>query len=155
MTRNRYHVLAFLAIFAGWVGIPWLRHGFSSFVYHHEPHHAEPNFLLMIISTIVALSGIYLAYAMYHKKSISPEKLKAKFAFPYKVLYNKYYFDELYHAIIINPLLRLADRLFVKVDVGVVDWLVNAAGSFTVFTPDGLRISLNRSVNSGSRSWMR
>ncbi|NIO06713.1 MAG: NADH-quinone oxidoreductase subunit L, partial [Deltaproteobacteria bacterium] len=42
-------ILAFLSIFAGWVGIPWLRHGFSSFVFHHEPHHVEPNFLLMII----------------------------------------------------------------------------------------------------------
>jgi NADH-quinone oxidoreductase subunit L len=129
-------ILAFLAIFAGWVGIPWLKHGFSSFVYHHHPHHVEPNFLLMLISTLVALSGIYLAYAMYYKKSISPEKLKEKLAFPYKVLYNKYYFDELYHAIIINPLLRLSDRLFVKLDVGVVDWLVNAAGSSTVFLSD-------------------
>lgn len=90
----------------------------------------------MLISTIVALSGIYLAYAMYYKKSISPEKLKEKFAFPYKVLYNKYYFDELYHAIIINPSLRLSDRLFVKFDVGVIDWLVNAVGNFTVFLSD-------------------
>ncbi len=129
-------VLAFLSIFAGWVGIPWLKHGYSSFVYHHAPHHVEPNYLLMIISTVVALSGIYLAYAMYHKKSISPEKLKAKFAFPYKVLYNKYYFDELYHAIIINPLLKLCDFFFVKLDVGVVDWLVNGWGNFTVFLSD-------------------
>jgi len=129
-------VLAFLAIFAGWVGIPWLKHGYSSFVFHHEPHHVEPNYLLMIISTLVALSGIYLAYAMYYRKSISPEKLKAKFAFPYKVLYNKYYFDELYHAIIINPLLKLCNFLFVRLDVGVVDWLVNGVGNFTVFLSD-------------------
>jgi NADH-quinone oxidoreductase subunit L len=129
-------ILAFLSIFAGWVGIPWLKHGFSSFVYHHEPHHAEPNYLLMLISTLVALSGIYFAYAMYHKKSISPEKLKEKFAFPYKVLYHKYYFDELYHAIIVNPILKLSDRLFVNFDVGVVDWLVNGFGNFTVFLSD-------------------
>jgi len=129
-------ILAFLSIFAGWVGIPWLKHGYSSFVYHHEPHHVEPNYLLMIISTVVALSGIYLAYAMYYKGSISPEKLKAKFAFPYKVLYNKYYFDELYHAIIVNPLLKLCDFLFVRLDVGVVDWLVNGGGNFTVFLSD-------------------
>jgi NADH-quinone oxidoreductase subunit L len=128
--------LAFLSIFAGWVGIPWLKHGYSSFVFHHEPHHVEPNYLLMIVSTVVALSGIYLAYAMYYKKSISAEKLKAKFAFPYKVLYNKYYFDELYHAIIINPLMKLCDFLFVKLDVGVVDWLVNGVGNFTVFLSD-------------------
>ncbi len=129
-------VLAFLSIFAGWVGIPWLKHGYSSFVYHHQPHHVEPNYILMIVSTVVALSGIYLAYAMYYKKSISAEKLKEKFAFPYKVLYNKYYFDELYNTVIINPLLRLCNFLFKKLDVGVVDWLVNAMGNFTVFLSD-------------------
>jgi NADH-quinone oxidoreductase subunit L len=129
-------VLAFLSIFAGWVGIPWLKHGYSSFVYHHQPHHVEPNYILMIVSTVVALSGIYLAYAMYYKKSISPEKLKTKFAFVYKVLYNKYYFDELYHAIIVNPIMKLSNILFVKLDVGVVDWLVNGTGSFTVFLSD-------------------
>jgi NADH-quinone oxidoreductase subunit L len=142
-------VLAFLAVFAGWVGIPWLKHGYSSFVYHHQPHHAEPSFLLMIISTLVALSGIYLAYAMYHKKSISPEKLKSKFAFPYKLLYNKYYFDELYHAVIINPLLKLADILFAKFDVGVLDWLVNGAGSFTVFLSDVKEWFDSRIVDGG------
>jgi NADH-quinone oxidoreductase subunit L len=129
-------VLAFLSVFAGWVGIPWLKHGYSSFVYHHQPHHVEPNYLLMIISTLVALSGIYLAYAIYYKGSISPEKLKGKFAFPYKVLYHKYYFDELYHAIIVNPLLKLCDFLFTKLDVGVVDALVNGVGNFTVFLSD-------------------
>jgi NADH-quinone oxidoreductase subunit L len=129
-------ILAFLSVFAGWVGIPWLKRGYSSFVYHHQPHHVEPNYLLMIVSTLVALSGIYLAYAMYYKGSISPEKLKEKFAFPYKVLYHKYYFDELYHAIIVNPLLKLCDFLFTKLDVGVVDALVNGVGNFTVFLSD-------------------
>jgi NADH-quinone oxidoreductase subunit L len=73
---------------------------------------------------------------MYYKKSISPERLKQRFAFPYKVLYHKYYFDELYHAIIINPILKLSDHLFVKFDVGVIDWLVNGVGNFTVFLSD-------------------
>lgn len=126
-------VLAFLSIFAGWVGIPWLSKGYSSFVYHHEVHHLEPNFILMIVATLVALSGIYLAYLMYYKGSISPEKLKNKFSFIYKILYNKYYFDELYNAIIIKPLFKLADFLYKKFDLGVIDWLVNAVGDFIVF----------------------
>jgi NADH-quinone oxidoreductase subunit L len=128
--------LAFLAVVAGWVGIPWLKHGYSSFVFHHQPHHVEPNFILMIVSTVVALSGIYLAYAMYYKKSISPEKLKSKFAFIYRVLYNKWYFDELYQAIIINPIMKTSQFLFARLDVGVVDWLVNGVGNFTVFLSD-------------------
>jgi NADH-quinone oxidoreductase subunit L len=126
-------ILAFLSIFAGWVGIPWLSKGYSSFVYHHEVHHLEPNFILMLVATIVALSGIYLAYIIYYKGTISAERLKNQFAPIHKLLYNKYYFDELYNAIIIRPIFKLADILFKKFDQGVIDWLVNAAGNFTVF----------------------
>ena len=126
-------ILAFLSIFAGWVGIPWLSGGYSSFVYHHEVHHLEPSFILMIVATLVALSGIYLAYVIYYKGTISAERLKNRFSSIHKLLYNKYYFDELYNAIIIRPLFKLADFLFKKFDQGVIDWLVNAAGNFTMF----------------------
>jgi NADH-quinone oxidoreductase subunit L len=126
-------ILAFLSVFAGWVGIPWLSKGYSTFVYHHEVHHLEPNFILMLVATFVALSGIYLAYVIYYKGTISAERLKNRFSSIHKLLYNKYYFDELYNAIIIRPLFKLADFLFKKFDLGVIDWLVNAAGNFTVF----------------------
>ncbi|MCJ7458019.1 MAG: NADH-quinone oxidoreductase subunit L [candidate division Zixibacteria bacterium] len=126
-------ILAFLSIFAGWVGIPWFSKGYSSFVYHHEVHHLEPNLILMIVATLVALSGIYLAYVIYYKGTISAERLKDRFSSIHKLLYNKYYFDELYNAIIIRPLFKLADFLFKKFDQGVIDWLVNAAGNFTMF----------------------
>jgi NADH-quinone oxidoreductase subunit L len=126
-------ILAFLSIFAGWVGIPWLSKGYSTFVYHHEVHHMEPNFILMIVATLVALAGIYLAYVIYYKETISAERLKNRFAPIHKLLYNKYYFDELYNAIIIRPIFKLAEFLFKKFDQGVIDWLVNAAGNFTVF----------------------
>lgn len=125
-------ILAFLSIFAGWVGIPWLHKGYSSFVFFHHPHHAEPKIWLMLISTVVALSGIGLAYLIYYKGAISADKIKRKFAFPYKVLFNKYYFDELYSAIIIKPIIGLANLLF-KFDLGIIDWLVNAFGNFCVF----------------------
>ncbi len=126
-------VLAVLSVVAGWVGIPWLHKGYSSFVYHHEVHHLAPNFILMGFATLVALGGIYLAYLMYYKGSISPDRLRERFSFIHKILYNKYYFDELYNAIIIKPLFKLADFLFKKFDAGVIDWTVNAVGDFTVF----------------------
>jgi len=125
-------VLAFLSIFSGWLGIPWLRKGYSSFVYFHEVHHLEPNFILMGFATLVALSGVLLAYLMYYKGSISPERLKQRFGFIYKVLYNKYYFDEIYNAIIVNPILKLSSGLF-RFDLGIIDWLVNFFGDFTLF----------------------
>ena len=96
-------ILAVLSIFAGWVGIPWLSKGYSSFVYFGAVHQATPNIVLMLISLVVALSGIGLAYLMYVKGSISPVRMGERFKPIYTFLYNKWYFDELYMAIIINP----------------------------------------------------
>ncbi|HEX9916909.1 MAG TPA: NADH-quinone oxidoreductase subunit L [candidate division Zixibacteria bacterium] len=125
-------ILAFLSIFAGWVGIPWLPGGYSFFVFYHHPHHAEPNYILMVVSTLVALSGIGLAYLVYYKGTFSPDRLRERFKPIHKVLYNKYYVDEFYNMTIVNPILKLSDILF-KFDLGVIDWLVNGVGNFTVF----------------------
>jgi NADH-quinone oxidoreductase subunit L len=123
--------LAVLSIFAGWVGIPWLKHGYSSFVYHEHPHHVDPNLILMLVSTIVAVSGIYLAYLMYYKRSISPEAMAQRFKPIYNLLYHKYYVDELYDYVIIKPAHALA-RFLWGFDAGIVDGLVNLTGTMTL-----------------------
>jgi NADH-quinone oxidoreductase subunit L len=128
-------ILAFLSIFAGWVGIPWIRGGYSSFVFYHHPHHVEPNSILMLLSTVIAVSGIALAYLIYYKGTLSPDTIREKFKPIHKVLFNKYYVDEFYNMTIVNPILRLSDKLF-KFDWGVIDWLVNGVGKFTVFLSD-------------------
>jgi NADH-quinone oxidoreductase subunit L len=124
-------ILAFLSIFAGWVGIPWLAKGYSSFVYFGAVHEAAPSLILMLISLIVALSGIGLAYLMYVKGAISPVKMAERFKPIYTFLYNKWYFDELYMAIIINPTYKLADFLF-RFDQVAIDGLVNGAAKVTL-----------------------
>ncbi len=124
-------VLAFLAIFAGWVGLPWLHHGFSSFVYHDEVHHAGPNYILMIVSTIVAVSGIGLAYLMYYKKAISADAVAERFKLLYKISFNKWYIDEIYDAAIIKPLLG-STKLLWWFDANVIDGMVNLMGWLTV-----------------------
>jgi len=126
-------ILAFLSIFAGWVGIPWLSKGYSSFVYYGAVHHVEPNFILMFISLMVALSGIGLAYLIYYKKAISAESIGRAFKPIYIFLYNKWYFDELYMATIINPTYWFMEVLF-KFDQLVIDGIVNGFGKVTLFT---------------------
>jgi NADH-quinone oxidoreductase subunit L len=127
--------LAVLSVAAGWVGIPWLHHGFSSFVYHGEPHHAEPSFLLMGIATAVALSGIGLAYLMYYRGSISPVAIAARFKPIYTLLYHKYYVDEFYDAVIIKPVHALT-RFLWSFDAKVIDGLVNLNADSTVRLAD-------------------
>ncbi|MDD5426461.1 MAG: NADH-quinone oxidoreductase subunit L [candidate division Zixibacteria bacterium] len=123
--------LGFLSIFAGWVAIPWLPHGYSSFVYHGEMHHAAPNILLMLISTIVAGSGIVLAYFIYYKEKISADRLAEKFRPLYTLLYNKYYFDEIYQFLIIDPLMKFADFMW-TFDARIIDGAVNGTAWLTI-----------------------
>jgi NADH-quinone oxidoreductase subunit L len=124
-------VLAFLSVFAGWVGLPWLSHGFSSFVYHGELHHHSPSYILMVVSTIVAVSGIGLAYTIYYKNKISADSLMEKFKPLYTLLYNKYFIDEIYDKIIIKPTLALTRGMW-WYDANIIDGLVNFSGWITI-----------------------
>lgn len=124
-------ILAFLAIFAGWWGIPWFSSNYASFVFFGHPHHAVPNLLLMGFSLVIALSGIGLAYLMYYKKSISCEAMGTRFKAIYTLLYNKYYFDELYMATIINPVYYIMEKIF-RFDMLVIDGAVNGVGRLTL-----------------------
>ena len=125
-------ILAVLSVCAGWVGIPWLTKGYSSFVFFGAVHHVAPNVLLMLISFVVAGSGIGLAYLMYYKGAISPVAMAQRFKPIYTFLYNKWYFDEFYMAAIINPTYWLAEFLF-KFDQYVIDGIVNGTAKLTLF----------------------
>ncbi len=49
----------------------------------------------------------------------------------HRLLLNKYYVDELYDALIVQPIKRTSERaLWRVVDAGVIDGAVNGAGSF-------------------------
>ncbi|MBU8934962.1 MAG: NADH-quinone oxidoreductase subunit L [candidate division Zixibacteria bacterium] len=129
--------LAALAVGAGWVGLPWLHNGFSSFVYSgaHAPEHHAPSYALMIISLCVASSGIGLAYLMYYKKSISADRIAERVSLLYKLSYNKFYFDEIYHIILINPIMAIA-RFSWKFDAVIIDGAVNGIAWLTILWSD-------------------
>ncbi len=124
-------LLAFLSVFAGWFGIPALEHGFAAFVYHEQAYHPHFSWGLALLSTVVALSGVGLAYLMYYKKSISADRVAAALKPLYKLTYNKYYFDELYQVILINPVMAFG-RFMWSFDANVIDGFVNLVGKATI-----------------------
>ena len=130
-------ILAALSVCAGWWGIPFFA-GSGSFIYYGNfvffghVHEVHVNYLLMLASLIIASSGIYLAYMVYFKKSISAEAIGARFKGIYTLLFNKYYFDELYMAAIINPVYYLMEKFF-RFDQLVIDGAVNGAGKLTLW----------------------
>ena len=127
-------VLAVLSIIGGFVvGIPpenGLFHRFLAHAFHHGgAHHAPafhfwPDVPLMLLSTLVALGGLFTAYRFYVQNPALPRRLAERFAFAYQMLLNKYYIDEFYDAFIVRPVMWSMNA-FWAVDARVVDGIVN------------------------------
>jgi NADH-quinone oxidoreductase subunit L len=93
---------------------------------HHgseETHHLAHN-LALILSLCIAGAGILLSSLMYLKKAISPDAIKAKMEPIHKVLWNKYYFDELYIGILIKKGLLTFNNFLARFDDLVIDRIV-------------------------------
>jgi len=82
----------------------------------------------------VALVGIYIAYVFYIRNPQIPHALVARFPFIYKLLYNKYYVDEIYNAAFVNSTVKGSEIIYDHFDLKVIDGAVNGAGSATNFS---------------------
>jgi NADH:ubiquinone oxidoreductase subunit 5 (subunit L)/multisubunit Na+/H+ antiporter MnhA subunit len=84
----------------------------------------------MAASLLIASVGIglgFLYYSPWEKwKRLDPKKTATRFAPVYNFLLHKWYFDELYNAVLIRPTLQLA-RWISAFDKNVVDGIVNGA----------------------------
>jgi NADH-quinone oxidoreductase subunit L len=73
----------------------------------------------------VGLVGIALAYLMYLVNPLLPRRLATTFPGIYQFLLNKWYFDELYDRIFVQPLIRLSRLLWQVGDVTLIDGVPN------------------------------
>ncbi len=142
-------ILAVLSIIGGYIGLPFhLLWGDAIGEYlapslAHVEHHGHPStgtlLMLMTTATAVALLGIWWAHTLYVRSPETLDKVYAKTTRIYEVLYNKYWIDELYDFMIIDPYKR-ASRFFWKtVDAVVIDGVVNGVGAVVVWNSSVLR----------------
>jgi len=127
-------ILAFLAITAGFIGSPYLNDWFQGFVCfdsghaaHHRGEHSGHQ-LVMIISLSMTGIGILGAWLVYGIKAINLDFVKKTFI--YKLVFNKYFFDEIYDVIIVKPFVGLT-KFSVGFDQGVIDGMVNGVATVT------------------------
>jgi NADH-quinone oxidoreductase subunit L len=104
-------VLGVLATLGGAINLPgsnWLSHYLAPLFKVHEAHHLNGTaYMLMGIATAGALIGIGIAYSMYITKKQVPEADEKAQGLP-KILANKFYLDELYMAIVVQPIYSLS-----------------------------------------------
>ncbi|WP_367182474.1 NADH-quinone oxidoreductase subunit L [Edaphobacter sp.] len=150
-------VLALLSIIGGWVGVPAALGGHDEIGAFLEPvlspavtvtevvsHSTELG--LAAVSVLVALLGLFIAYALYYKKPGTAASYAQKFPALYRLVDNKFYVDEIYQGVIVTPLLMFSRLILGTIfDGGVVGGAGYAAGAST----RGLG-SLVRRIQSGN-----
>ncbi|PTX62526.1 NADH-quinone oxidoreductase subunit L [Melghirimyces profundicolus] len=98
-------ILALLSVLGGFVEYPghglsrWLSEG-SGIVPAAE---GEASFLVPLFSTVVSLTGIVLAWAMYDNKSLPRDFFSRPLPWTWRLLHRKYYVDEAYGKVIVTP----------------------------------------------------
>jgi NADH-quinone oxidoreductase subunit L len=84
---------------------------------HHVP------FLVSILPLVAGLAGIATAWLAYIRRPDLPRLAAQRFRLLYLFLLNKWYFDELYDALLVRPLMALGRGLWKKGDGAVIDGL--------------------------------
>jgi NADH-quinone oxidoreductase subunit L len=137
-------VLGVLAVVSGF----WNVTGhFAAFMGEGEETHSFISGLFSIfthplpwIALMVAGLGIFLAYAVYSAKWISPLKIGSAFKPLYTLFFNKYWMDHLYENIITRvALLGGLFSVFQKMDSNLVDGAANGIAQATIGAGKALR----------------
>ena len=81
--------------------------------------------------TVVGLLGIATAYVFYMFAPGIPVRLAAMFPAAYRFLLNKWYFDELYQFLFVNPARALARLLWHVGDEEIIDGIPNGVAALT------------------------
>ncbi len=134
-------ILAFLSAVGGYISLPefmskhsvWRAYIDKIILFKKEivfNHSVEIN--LTILSSSLAILGIFFAWYLYVKNTDLPNKLATNFRFFYKLSYDKYYIDEIYEFVFINPVVYGSEGIYKWFDLAVIDGIVNGSGRFSI-----------------------
>ena len=128
---------ALIGLLLGWGGHDSWFHHFTKSVFPEAHYDASGNVILfMVISSVVGLAGIAFAWTRYSKRVPSDEPTGAL----HRLLANKYYVDEVYDTLIVQPVKNGSHFLLWKlVDNGIIDGIVNAVAAIIRFIGGTLR----------------
>ena len=141
-------LLAIPSVISGWFNVTG---GFGAFMGHGGEHgEVAHSFIgglfsalahpIPLISLLMAILGILLAYAMYSAKWISPDKVGKIFKPLYLLFSRKYFLDELYENVIVKTILiNGIFRALAFFDARVVDGAVNGIAKGTAGAGKSIR----------------
>jgi NADH-quinone oxidoreductase subunit L len=139
-------VLAVLTVVAGLaVGIPSSQGtAFAHFLapvlpLEESEHSAGVAFSLLVLSALVAIAGVALAWMVYGRIPVRAASIGVARNPLHKILIDKYYVDEIYDALFVKPIYQLSLWLARVFDPRVIDGLVNGVATTVASWSRGLR----------------
>ncbi|PWJ53228.1 NADH-quinone oxidoreductase subunit L [Dyadobacter jejuensis] len=136
-------ILAVLSAVGGFIGVPEALHGSHQLAAFMDPlfdtsrqvnpaaflptalSHSE-EYLLMAVSVAAAVIAAVMAYVMYISKNNVPASDRVEKSGIQKLIYNKYYIDELYDTVFVTPTKTLSNLLY-NFGEFLIDLVVNGA----------------------------
>jgi NADH-quinone oxidoreductase subunit L len=92
----------------------------------------------MGISVLAALIGFFTAYSIYWKNRFVPGD-DSTITGLRKIIYNKYYVDELYRNTVISGTIAFSKSLYRYFDILIIDGAVNGTGRMILRTGEKMR----------------
>ncbi len=145
-------VLAILSVVGGFVGVPEVLHGshklksfLSTSITSEKVHSISHSTEWFLMGISIAIAAVAILFAV-NKFSKTPDTQDAQGLG--KVLENKWYIDELYDKIIVNPLLSFAGFCKNIVEKLGIDGIVNGTGKFVHYSSRQLRLMQSGQVGS-------
>ena len=139
-------VLAILTVVAGLaVGIPSSQGtAFAHFLAPVLPleeaeHSAGVAFSLLVLSALVAIAGVALAWMVYGRAPVRAASIGVARNPVHKLLIEKYNVDEIYDTLFVRPIYHLSLWLARVFDPGLIDGIVNGVATLVVGWARGLR----------------
>jgi len=114
--------------FAAWLA-PVFAHGHAPA--HHASHDVSMEWTLMLVSVAVAAAGMLVAWLIYLRRSVSADAIAGVAGgAPYRIFAGKWFFDEIYAAVVVRGTLLLA-RFGRWFDATILDGIVDGSATVT------------------------
>ncbi|MDO8587809.1 MAG: NADH-quinone oxidoreductase subunit L, partial [Armatimonadota bacterium] len=104
------------------------------------PHAGNAQIVLMLATTALALAAIVAAHYLYVRRPGTATAMAQRLPGLYRLLANKYYVDEIYEALFVQPGKAMALALWKWIDVRVIDGGVNGAAAAVAYASRQLRL---------------
>ncbi|PFN07097.1 MULTISPECIES: NADH-quinone oxidoreductase subunit L [Bacillus cereus group] len=124
-------VLGILVVVAGYVNTPWFGTFLGDWLTKDISFQVEQNhgpMWIMIVATLVSCAGIFLAYLIYGKRSISRDWAGGRENVLYSLLKEKYYVDEIYNVTVL-PLVKGIAHVLRLCEVYIIEGIAQLIAS--------------------------